>query len=195
MIDLKRIEQHVKNRMEQESSGHDYLHAKRVVKNCALFIEEYDVDESVIFASAWIHDLIDHKLSDEFKSSELELEALLISSGFTQMQTTSIFEIIQNISYSKGTVPDSFEGKIVQDADRLDALGAIGIARTFAYGGKNNRLIYSETSKDRTTSLAHFDDKLFKLASLMNTKKGVKLAQERIVFMRKFIDTLNTETM
>ena len=92
-----------------------------------------------------------------------------------------------------GKTPDSLEGKIVQDADRLDALGAIGIARTFSYGGKNNRLIYDPTTNDGTDSRSHFYQKLLVLKNLMNTDKAKKEAEVRTEYMIAFLETLEME--
>ncbi len=181
----------VKEKLGKESSGHDYLHAKRVVKNAISIASDYKVDLEVIKVAALIHDLIDHKLESKFKLSIAELETLLIENKYSINQIVMIKDIIENISFSKGNVPSSLEGKIVQDADRLDALGAIGIARTFAYGGKNNRLLYGD--KNREDSLSHFYDKLFKLDGLMNTKKAKEIAIERIKFMREFEQRMLSE--
>jgi uncharacterized protein len=192
-VNIDLIKVHVYNKLSTESSGHDYLHALRVVKNCEKFIADYEVDIDVIIAAAYVHDLIDHKLSHNFKSTEEEIRDLLLESDLKKDQVNLVIDIINNISYSKGNVPASLEGKIVQDADRLDALGAIGIARTFAYGGKNDRLIYSLDEKDTENSVFHFHDKLFKLTNLMNTKRGKELARNRTKFMEKFISELNDE--
>ena len=100
-----------------------------------------------------------------------------------------VIYIIEYVSYSKGKVPSSIEGKIVQDADRLDALGAIGIARTFAYGGNNNRLIYNPGSKDDSDSIYHFYDKLFKLTDLMNTDNARSIAVKRTKLMKDYLDS------
>ncbi len=98
-----------------------------------------------------------------------------------------VINIIENVSYSKGNIPKTLVGKIVQDADRLDALGAIGIARTFAYGGNNKRLIYNPGSSDNSDSVYHFYDKLFKLTELMNTANARAIAIERTKFMKDFL--------
>lgn len=180
----KTIQGVVKEKLGKESSGHDYLHAMRVVNNAISIASDYDVDLDVVKTAALIHDLIDHKLESKYKLSLIEIEALLEKSDFTENQIKMIKDIIENVSFSKGNIPSSLEGKIVQDADRLDALGAIGIARTFAYGGKNNRLLYGD--EKREDSLSHFYDKLFKLDNLMNTKKAKEIALERIQFMREF---------
>jgi uncharacterized protein len=186
-VNIKIISSFVKTKLENEPTGHDYLHALRVMHNSEEIAYDYDVEVNIIKAAALIHDLIDHKLDKEYKSSIEEINKLLDDSGFENSQINHIQEIINNLSYSTSKIPPSLEGKIVQDADRLDALGAIGIARTFAFGGKNNRLIYSENKFDNKNSIAHFDDKLLKLSGLMNTKRARLIAEERTNYMKEFL--------
>ena len=97
------------------------------------------------------------------------------------------------ISFSKGNIPFSLEGKIVQDADRLDALGAIGIARTFAYGGKNERMIYNPDKNDNMDSISHFYNKLLKLKDFMNTKEAKKIAENRTQYMNEYLNNFYNE--
>ena len=121
------------------------------------------------------------------------MKDILHKVGLTLQQVNQVLDIIQSISFSSGKVPDSLEGKIVQDADRLDALGAIGIARTFSYGGKNNRLIYDPTTNAGTDSRSHFYQKLLVLKNLMNTDKAKKEAEVRTEYMIAFLETLEME--
>jgi uncharacterized protein len=186
------IKEYVKTKIELESSGHDFLHAQRVVRNATMLMDE-KTDNDVIIASCYIHDLIDHKLEQQYKSTESELKSILQKSGLSDTQINHVLEIINNISFSSNGIPCSEEGRIVQDADRLDALGAIGIARTFSYGGKNNRLIYHPDSIDDTDSLSHFYQKLFLLEDKMNTIKGKEEAKKRTLFMHDFVNKLLSE--
>lgn len=190
-MDINKVKEFVKSKLNNESSGHDYLHALRVYENAKGLL--YDgLDENVVLISSLIHDLIDHKLEEKFKTTEEELQSFLSTLSLTENQIKHIEHIIHNISFSKGKTPESLEGKIVQDADRLDALGAIGIARTFSYGGKNGRLIYGEGT-DGDDSVAHFYQKLFTLSSLMNTEQGKQEAIKRTTFMKEFINQLYKE--
>lgn len=183
------IKNYVKMLLDSEPTGHDYMHALRVLKTAEeLATDELDLD--LIRVAALTHDLIDKKVSNDVESSKEELIKLLTET-YDLKFAKKIINIIENMSFSSGKVPDSDEGKIVQDADRIDALGAIGIARTFAYGGKNNRSIYHPEKED--CSVNHFYDKLFKLAKLMNTDQGEELARERIAFMHEFIFRLMDE--
>ena len=192
-IDIKKIREFVKSKLDKEPTGHDYKHACRVGKNAIDISKNYEVNIDVVIVSCLIHDLIDRKLEVKYKVSLEEIEELLLSCGFDKEVASHIIHIITNISYSNKTKPSTKEGLIVQDADRLDALGAIGIARTFAYGGNNNRQIYSENLQHGEDSFSHFYDKLFKLKDLMNTEEGKLIAVERTKFMEEFINRFKTE--
>jgi len=183
---IENIKKFVKIHLGNESSGHDYLHALRVYENSKLLTKNLNVNFNVVYTSALIHDLIDHKLKEELKIDTSDIREFLIEESYELEDVNHIIEVIENISYSKGNVPESIEGKIVQDADRLDALGAIGIARTFAYGGKNKRLLYNPDTLDGSDSLSHFHQKLYKLDELMNTQVAKDEAKLRIRYMKEF---------
>ncbi len=185
-MNLENIMKYVESKLANESSGHDYLHALRVLKNAELLVEGNDVNKEVIFISCLIHDLIDDKLDDINKETKNNIVEKLKTENINKNDITHIISIIENMSYSKGKKLNTLEGEIVQDADRLDALGAIGIARTFAFGGKKGRLIYNPNSLNDTDSLSHFHQKLYKLVALMNTKKGREIAVNRTNFMKDF---------
>ena len=131
--------------------------------------------------------------------SEMGVQAFLAENGVDECRINLICRIIGEISFSEGLVPSTIEGKCVQDADRLDAIGAVGIARAFAYGGNHNRLMYhpdvapnlnmtkEEYSASESTTLNHFYEKLFKLADMMNTETARLIAHERDVYMRGFV--------
>jgi uncharacterized protein len=192
-MDISKVKQFVEDKLDNESSGHDYLHALRVYENAMELIIDLDINKPVVEVAALIHDLIDVKLDDKDKVSFEEIKLFLNENRMNSKDINHIENIIENVSYSKGNIPNSIEGKIVQDADRLDALGAIGIARTFAYGGKKGRLIYKLDTIDSDDSVSHFYQKLFKLTDLMNTDKAKKIAVERTEFMKLFIKTLYKE--
>lgn len=174
-------------KLHTEKTAHDIGHSMRVMeisryigKQC-----DEDVDMDVIEVAAIVHDVIDRKVAPDVAVAVRDLKKELLTSGFSEVQRDHIMAIIQNMSYSSGRIPDSLEGKIVQDADRLEAVGAIAIARTFAYGGSQNRLIYDED--DEACSIAHFYDKLLKLKGMMNTEVGSRLAEERHQFMETYL--------
>ncbi len=183
---IKIIDDYVKKVLSNETTGHDYFHANRVMNNALKIAENENVNQEIIKVAALTHDLIDKKVSNNVEKSLTALKAKLKEASYLE-ELNEIINIIQTISYSKGDIPVSLEGKIVQDADRLDALGAIGIARTFAYGGKNNRMIYNPFKNDHLDSIAHFYDKLLKLKVLMNTEKGKLMAEEKTKYMEDFL--------
>ena len=154
---------------------------------------EEGLDEIVVLTSALIHDCIDPKLEPQFQSTKDQLTSLMERSNLSTNQIQEVFAIIENISYSKGTIPKSKEGLVVQDADRLDALGAIGIARAFSFGGRKGRLIYDPTTTDGTDTVSHFYQKLLKLSDLMHTTKGKEEALRRTEYMAKFLQELQFE--
>src|SRR5690606_11401676 len=119
------------------------------------------------------------------RSEELITEFLKSQNADTEL-ISKIVEIVSQVSFSKGNKAVSIEAKIVQDADRLDAMGAIGIARCFAYGGKKEGEIWNP-EKPEMTSVQHFYDKLLKLKELMNTRTGREMAEERHLFLEKFL--------
>ena len=190
---LKVIKEYVEEILSKEATGHDYFHSLRVMNNATEISVDLDVNLEVIKLACLTHDLIDKKVTNDIDKSKKELISKLELTGYSSDVINSVVNIIENVSYSKGNVPESLEGKIVQDADRLDALGAIGIARTFAYGGNNNRLIYNPGSEDNSDSIYHFYDKLFKLTKLMNTANARAIAEKRTEYMKKFLLTFYKE--
>ena len=192
----------VKELLANESSGHDWFHIQRV-RNVALYIAT--AEEANLFLVemiALLHDVADHKLYDTVEEGEAVLIRFLDEKVHDKALIQFIKSSIDGISF-KGlnTIQNelSLEAKIVQDADRLDAIGAIGIARTFAYGGKKNRLIYDPTEKavehtsfedyknSESCTINHFYEKLLHLKDRLKTKTGSKLAQERHEYMEGFL--------
>lgn len=181
------MEDYLKEKLYNESTGHDYYHALRVAKLAMIISDTEGGDKEIIYVSSLVHDLIDHKLFTDPSSEIKVLISKLTTAGFSDNSILKIINIIENISFSKGKVANSLEGKIVQDADRLDAIGAIGIARTFAYGGSKNRMIYDENIENKLHSIQHFYDKLLKLKDLMNTKKSKQIAESRTEYLQEFL--------
>ncbi|MGL4980905.1 MAG: HD domain-containing protein [Fusobacteriaceae bacterium] len=189
------IMREVKERLEKDCSGHDWYHTLRVYKN-SLKIAEYetqknsekDFDITLLKVSALLHDIADHKFGYTDRDRAEIIEKILQKHGFSESFINDTKKIVNSISFSKGGIPEKYEGKIVQDADRLDALGAIGIARTFAYGGHKGRAMYLPEKTDGSDSIYHFYEKLFLLKNLLNTEGGKILAEERDSFMREIVD-------
>lgn len=182
-------------------SGHDIAHVERVTSLAQIITKnEQQGDYLIITLSALLHDVIDDKLTDKAIALN-QLKTFLEHIEVTPTQQQSIIYIIEHMSYRNGRnneVALSIEGQIVRDADRLDAIGAIGIARTFQFAGHFNEPMWTESphseppNTDSIPNLApsairHFYDKLLKLKALMLTKTGRQLAEERHAFMEQFL--------
>lgn len=211
---IAKTKEFVKTTLKGAEGGHDWFHIQRVLNNSLLIAKDEDVDPLVVKLGALLHDIADAKfyggdetigpqLAEEFLGS-LEIDLGIIS---------HVVKIIENISFksnlgtkdSKDKIFNSLELQVVQDADRLDAIGAIGIARAFNYGGFKNRELYNPhikpnvkiTKKEYTSSTAptlnHFYEKLLLLKNKMNTKTGSQLAEERHQFMQLYLDQFYKE--
>ena len=198
-IILKETKSFVKNKLYKEGSGHDWFHIKRVYNLATYLCEKEGGDEFIIKMTALLHDIDDWKFSNNSKTTENFLKSL----NMDEKLIHKIMDIITTMSY-KGGVTDStqntLEGKIVQDADRLDAIGAVGIARAFTYGGSKNRLMYNpdikpmnfqnleEVKQADNHTINHFYEKLLKLKDLINTDTAKQIAEERHRFMEIYLD-------
>lgn len=197
----------VKNILENDASGHDWYHIERVHKLAVALCEKEGGNRFIIEMAALLHDVADEKLNESEEAGMKKVTDWLTKLEVEQADMAHIVHIIANMSYKggHGGKVETLEGKIVQDADRLDALGAIGIARTFAYGGAKGRLMYDpkvppresmtkeEYRKSNDPSLNHFYEKLLKLKDLMNTAAGKKEAEVRHRYMEEFIEQFMKE--
>ena len=178
--------EYIRALFRDNTDGHGADHTLRVYRNAVQIAEnEPGCDRELIVLAALLHDADDHKL---FRTeNNANARAFLAENGVPEDRTDRICEVINAVSFSRnrGKVPETPEGKIVQDADRLDALGAVGIARTFAYGGKNGRSLED--------SVQHFYDKLLLLRDMMNTETGKQLADGRHAFLEAFLQELEKE--
>ncbi len=184
---FEQLAQRVKALQTGEATGHDWFHTQRVLAVSREIAKLENCNMEIVEAAALLHDVADHKFGYTPESRGLLLCQLMTEAAFPAELQEAVIEVVESISFSEG-VPcrDSLrkESDVVKDADRLDALGAIGIARTFAYGGKMGRPIYDPN--DPTNSLQHFDDKLLRLAENMRTETGKALAAERHKFLLQF---------
>ncbi len=204
-LKLEKLREYVKNRLENDAA-HDFEHIMRVFKNAKIIARDEKGNMKMITAAVLLHDIIAYSKSDpRSKNSSLESaeesKKILKKYDFTQDEIKIISDAIRDHSFSRRVVPQTLEGKILQDADRLDALGSIGIARTFAVGGVENRPFYNKddpfckkrSPDDKSWTLDHFYKKLLLLEKTMNTKTGKMLARKRITIMKKFLDELKKE--
>lgn len=169
-----------------DSGGHDAAHSLRVYKNALLIAKkEPACDLTIVSLAALLHDADDHKLFDT--ENNANARAFLDSHQVPGEMTERICAVINAVSFSqnRGKRPDTIEGKVVQDADRLDALGAIGIARTFSYGGEHGRSIEE--------SVQHFYDKLLLIKDELNTDTAREIAEKRHTFLEAYLTELKDE--
>ena len=184
---IKDAIEYVSKLLENNAGGHDAAHSLRVYNNALAIAEnEPGCNLTVVSLAAILHDADDHKLFDH-ENNENTRE-FLKENGVSDELTEEICRAINSVSFSKnrGKKPETIEGMIVQDADRLDAMGAIGIARTFAYGGEHGRSIEE--------SVQHFHDKLLLLKDEMNTETAKKLAESRHSFLLEYLSHYGEET-
>jgi uncharacterized protein len=197
---IERAKAYVKEKFENEFSGHDYFHTLRVFNMATRIAKAEGANLEIVQLSSLLHDVDDRKISPETYESQANARDFLISNDVDDETIEIICQIIREISFGSNDVrPQTPEGQCVQDADRLDAIGAIGIARAFAYGGNHNRHMYhpdikpslnmtkEEYRKSESTTINHFYEKLFKLTSLMNTETAIKIAKEREAYMKEFV--------
>ena len=177
-----------------DGSGHDFDHTMRVYRMAVRIAEEEGADMEAVALAALLHDVDDRKLSPETYEHKDRAVKFLRENGMEEEKISTIVRIISQISFSAGNGrPDSLEGMCVQDADRLDAIGAIGIGRAFAFGGSRDRRMHDPDGQDPTTTIQHFYDKLLLLKDRMNTQTGRKMAAQRDAYLRSFLDEFYAE--
>lgn len=197
----------VREFFEKDYSGHDYFHTLRVWKCAALLAEKENADPVITQLAALLHDVDDRKISPHTAENKDNARRFLKEQGVCEEDISKIVKIIDDVSFrgSDSVVPETIEGKCVQDADRLDAIGAVGIARAFAFGGSRNRKMYDENEKpeegmnaeayykNEGTTINHFYEKLLLLKDMMNTETAKELAQKRHEYMEGFLDEFFAE--
>jgi uncharacterized protein len=200
----------VAQKLSNETTGHDWWHIHRVWKLAKKIMKEEGGDEFIVELAALLHDISDWKQHDgDFNIGKREAEKWLVSIGVNNIVVDSICEIISSISFEGNHVANnsilSIEGKIVQDADRLDALGAIGIARAFYYAGSKGRLIFDPNIKPReyfnakeyllsdNSAINHFYEKILILKNRLNTNTAKVIAINRHQFVETYLDQFYNE--
>ena len=205
---IEKTKEFVKEKLYGEGSGHDWFHIERVYNLSRYLAEKENADSFIVEMAALLHDIDDWKFSSSNDTNTTNTEVFLRKIQVNEEELIKIIKIINTISFKGGVVDssqESIEGKVVQDADRLDAIGAIGIARTFAYGGNKNRVIYDpnikpinftsleEVKSENNHTINHFYEKLLKLKDLMNTKSAKEIAEKRHKYMEEFLNEFYSE--
>jgi uncharacterized protein len=206
---IQKTKNFVQQQLENAEGGHDWFHIERVYKNSILIAKEEDCDIMVVKLGALLHDIADSKFHDGDETiGPKTARTFLESENVFEETINHVINIIENISFKGGNFENKFSSKeleIVQDADRLDAIGAIGIARTFNYGGFKNRALYNpsiapdlnmskeEYKNSNSPTLNHFYEKLLLLKDKMNTATGKKIALERHKYMENFLSQFYAE--
>lgn len=200
------LKNYVKKIYVQNDPSHDFAHIMRVYKNAEKICRNEKVNERLVLVSVLLHDIVKKSQSDKRIKSSADLSAgksiiILKKLKFLDSDIRIIIESIRNHSFSKKKISKSIEGKILQDADRLDAIGAIGIARVFSVSGAKNRQFYEPNDPflknrkpdDGKWALDHFFKKLLLLEHMMNTKTGKIEAKKRTKVLKSYLTSLKKE--
>ncbi len=205
MTRIEELKDYVKIKMKNDSA-HDFNHIMRVYKNAKRICKNEKINDELVLAGALLHDIVSYPKSHKnsklssVKSSE-KSKTILKKYGYSEVEIRIISDAIRDHSFSQQKIPKTIEGKILQDADRLDAIGAVGIARVFAVGGAEKRPFYDPTDPfckrrkpdDQTWTLDHFYQKLLRLEQLMNTKSGKREAKRRTKILKNYLSELKKE--
>lgn len=214
-MDIELVKQFTQDHLKGEKTGHDYYHGQRVANLATkMYLSDYPDAHAdsrvvaIIQIGSYLHDTIDEKICDDPSKVVAEIKELLPKVGFTELEAQDILFTIQHMSFSANIEHHyklPLSGQYVQDADRIESLGAIGIARAFTYGGKHGNKIYDPEIKPEKlvshdqyrnhveTTINHFYEKLFDLEGLMNTPAAKKEAHRRTEYMREFVQEFMDE--
>ncbi|ADH99405.1 HD domain-containing protein [Salisediminibacterium selenitireducens] len=201
-VKMEALEKWVKDFFEHDASGHDWAHTDRVRNHAVAIAKKEGADDDLVEKAALLHDIPDSKFHATEEAGMRYLKEGMSDLGFSPDEITAIQGLIRTVSFKGGQndAPDTLEGKIVQDADRIDAIGAIGIARCFMFAGNKGDVMHdpelsprtslTEASyrKERNTAVNHFYEKLLKLKDLMHTDTSKRIAEERHAFMERYLD-------
>ena len=206
---IEKARLYVEKELAADGSGHDWWHVYRVWSIAKKIAQKENADQTIVELAALLHDIADWKFNEgDDSAGPRQVAAWLNNNGVDPGLVDEVCEIISTLSYKGAGVATpmrTIEGKIVQDADRLDAIGAVGIARTFAYGGNKNRLMYhpeeapvmhesfEHYKNNKGHTINHFHEKLLLLKDRMNTESAKKLAEQRHLFMKNYLDRFHKE--
>ena len=206
---VSQIKSIIKKQFENESTGHDWFHIERVYNMAAFLQKTEGGDLEIIELTALLHDVSDHKFNGGSATlgGDIAFE-MLINLKYSPVKAEKVREIISQVSFKGANVEhltSSIEAKIVQDADRLDAIGAIGIARAFAYGGNKERPLFDPSippvlhdsfdayKNSKSHTINHFHEKLLLLRSKLNTSTAINIGNERHEFLELFLKNFMNE--
>ena len=202
MNQLENIKKVVKCKLKKNDPAHDFEHVMRVYRNAERICKSENGNKKLILSAVLLHDIvkIKNRKDSALKSAKLS-EKILKENYFLDDEIIIISDAIKEHSFSKGKIPSTLEGKILQDADRLDAIGAIGLARVFSFSGSNNRSFYdpkdpfskNRNLNDNKWAIDHFYEKLLTLEEKMNTKTGKTIAKKRTKTLKDFLKELKNE--
>ena len=200
MNQLQNLKKITKQKLQNNDPAHDFEHIMRVYRNAEQLCKTENGNKKLILSAVLLHDIIKNKNNSALESAKLA-EKILKKNNFSLDEIIIISNAIKEHSFSKGKIPSTPEGKILQDADRLDAIGAIGLARVFSFSGSNNRPFYDPNDpfsknrnvNDKKWALDHFFKKLLKLEQKMNTKTGKLLAKKRTKILKNFLKEIKDE--
>lgn len=198
----------IKELLGNDAGGHDESHSLRVYETAVRLAESENADVFKTALAALLHDVDDVKLFPDTYRDKKHARAFMASQGIDEATQNEICSIIAMVSFrgTDSTVPDSIEGKCVQDADRLDAIGAIGVGRAFAYGGSRGRKMYdpdvppkmnmneAQYRASDSNTINHFYEKLFLLNDMLNTESARRIGERRTKYMREFVEEFILET-
>ncbi len=205
---IEQTQKFVRQRLEGDGSGHDWWHIERVRNMAVTLGREENADLFIVELGALLHDIADWKFHDDLEAGPRAAREWLESLNAEPSAVDHVHEIVRDISFKGAGVKTdmrTLEGRIVQDADRLDAMGAIGIARAFAYGGHKNRVMHDPSQKPERhetfaayrknagATINHFYEKLLLLKDRMNTASAKRMAEERHRFMEEYLERFHRE--
>tara|TARA_B100001750_G_scaffold156421_1_gene125666 strand:+ start:114 stop:734 length:621 start_codon:yes stop_codon:yes gene_type:complete len=202
MNQLQNLKKITKKKLENNDPAHDFEHIMRVYRNAEQLCKAENGNKKLILSAVLLHDIIKNKNQNNSALESAKLaEKILKKNNFSSDEIKIISNAIKEHSFSKGKIPSTPEGKILQDADRLDAIGAIGLARVFSFSGSNDRSFYdpkdpfskNRNVNDKKWALDHFFKKLLKLEQKMNTKTGKLLAKKRTKILKNFLKEIKEE--
>ncbi|MDD6285643.1 MAG: HD domain-containing protein [Methanobacteriaceae archaeon] len=207
MVFSRELMDDVEEIFENDYGGHDFFHTLRVMRIAKYIAKIEGANTEIVELASLLHDVDDYKITGKNMDSVENACKLMNKYNIDKQVQLQVTDIIKTVSFKANDteIPSSLEGKVVQDADRLDALGAIGIARAFAYGGSRGNMIYNPNSKpnlnmnsdeyvkNKTTTINHFYEKLLLLKDMMNTETGYNIAIKRDQFMRDFLEEFYRE--